>query len=167
MTKDLRPENQAEAEALAREFKDRICQSEEPTFNRMLNPEFLELDFENRTLTLAYDFTYWMRNQVGIMHGGIIGAAADIAMGVLTYTFSGKKMPPTISQQTTYLRMVPPGTRLIVKAWADHVGRTTASLRCELWLEGSPDQLVATSTGVYSTSGKTYDEWLEQLEKTE
>mgnify|MGYP002626723233 CR=1 FL=1 len=94
MTKDLRPENQAEAEALAREFKDRICQSEEPTFNRMLNPDFLELDFENRTLTLAYDFTYWIRNQVGIMHGGIIGAAADIAMGVLTYTFSGKKMPP-------------------------------------------------------------------------
>ena len=163
MTKDSRPETQQEAEALAREFKERICQSDPPTFNKMLDPEFLALDFEHRTLTLAYDFAPWMRNQVGILHGGIIGAAADIAMGVLTYTFSGRKMPPTISQQTSYLRTVSPGSRLIVRAIADKVGRTTASLRCELWMEDRPGELVATAAGTYSTAGKTYEEWLNEL----
>lgn len=154
------PENQAEAEALARGFLNAICESDPATFNKMLNPEFVELNFEERTLTFAYDFSGWMRNQVGIMHGGVIAAAGDVAMGVLVYTFSGKKMPPTVNLETSYLRMINSGERLIVRARADKVGRTTAQMRCEMWAEGSPDKLAATAAGVYSTAGKTYDEWL-------
>jgi acyl-coenzyme A thioesterase PaaI-like protein len=56
--------------------------------------------------------------------------------------------------------MVEPEKRLFVRAVADKVGRTTANIRCELWSEGAPDKLVATSVGVYSTSGKPYEEWL-------
>lgn len=154
------PENHAEAEALARSFTEAIGRTDPASFNTMLAPEFIELNFDNRSMTLAHDFAGWMKNQVGIMHGGVIAAAADVAMGVLVYTFSGKKMPPTISLQTTYLRMVNPGGRLFARAYADKVGKTTASMRCEIWMENSPDELAATANGVYSTSGKTYDEWL-------
>ncbi len=154
------PETQAEAEQLARGFLDAICESDPATFNKMLDPEFIELDFEERTMTLAYDFSEWMQNQIGIMHGGIIAAAGDLTMGVLVYTFSGKKMPPTVSMETSYLRMINRGGRLIVRARADKVGRTTAQMRCEMWVEGSPGKLAATAVGVYSTAGKTYDEWL-------
>lgn len=154
------PENQAEAEALARGFLDAICESRPATFNQMLNPEFVELNFEERTFTIALDFSDWMRNQVGIMHGGIIAAIGDVAMGVLVYTFSGKKMPPTVEMQTSYLHMINAGERLIVKARADKIGKTTAQMRCEMWAEGSPGKLAATAAGVYSTAGKTYDEWL-------
>lgn len=159
MTPTNIPETQAEAEELARGFLKNIRSPKMLSFNKMLSPEFLGLDFENRTMTIAVDFAEWMRNQVGIMHGGIIASVADVAMGVLVYTFSGRKMPPTVNLQTNYMRMINRGDRLFVRAYADKIGRTTAQMRCELWCDKAPDKLVATASGVYSTSGKTYEEW--------
>lgn len=160
MTADNRPETQAEAEELARGFMDAICRSDPATFNQMLSPELVGVDFEKRTLTLSMDFAGWMRNQVGIMHGGIIAAVADIVMGVLVYVFSGRKMPPTINLETNYMRMVNSGEKLYARAYADKIGRTTALMRCELWAGSASDKLTATASGVYSTAGKTYEEWL-------
>lgn len=161
MTTDNKPETQAEAEALAQEYIDAFCSSRPGTLNPMMGPRLVSLDPVKKTITMAFDAAEWMSNPVGMMHGGAICTATDIAMGVLTYTLSGMKMAPTVTQQVSFLRPIPLGEKIKVIARANSVGRTIASLTCELYLDSGADagKLAATATAVFSTSGKPYTQW--------
>lgn len=161
MTVDNKPETQAEAETLARDYIKAFCSSRPGTLNPMMNPQLVSVDPFEKTLTMAYDAAEWMSNPVGMMHGGAICTATDIAMGVLTYILSGLKMSPTISQQVSFLRPIPLGEKIKVTAKVNSIGRTIASLTSELYLDSGTDagKLAATATAVFSTSGKPYTEW--------
>lgn len=159
-----KPENQEEMLSVAQWAVPAICAKKPDTMNALMHPEFVDCDFEEATLTLAYKAEAWMSNPVGMMHGGNTAAAADITMGILTYILAGQVMPPTITMQVTYLRPIPIGSTLVVKARADSVGKTKAALVADMWLEGQPNKRCATATGVYYTAGPSVKDW--KYEKT-
>ena len=154
-----KPENQEEMEQITREYVGIHNRCHPGTMSSMTHPQFVECSFEEQTLTLAFAGEEWMRNPVGVMHGGITAAVIDITMGMLTYVLAGQVMPPTISLQISYLRPVPLGGRIIVRARADSVGRTKAALVAELWSEEQPKKRLATGTGIYYTAGGPMAEW--------
>lgn len=154
--KDMIPKTQSEMDAAILEFIDILNQSRPGTVNAMMRTGFESSDFEKRTLTVTYDTPPWMSNPVGGMHGGIISAAVDTAMGTLIYALCGGKFPPTVSLQINYVRPIPLGKRIVIRARADSVGRTTAAMSAVLWMEDCPEKLMVTATGIYSTAGKTF-----------
>ena len=156
--KDNLPKTQSEMDAGIFEFIDILNTSHPGTVNDMMRTEYEASDLDKRTLTVTYDTLSWMSNPVGRMHGGIIGAAMDSVMGTLIYALCGRKFPPTVSLQINYVRPIPLGKRIVVRARADSVGRTTAAMSAVLWMEDCPEELMVTATGIYSTAGKPLSE---------
>lgn len=148
------PQTQSELEASALEFIEILNHARPGTLQSMMHVSFESCDFESRTLTVSYETMPWMSNPIGMMHGGIIGAVLDSAMGTLIFALCGRKFPPTISLQINYLRPIPLGSRIFVRARADFIGRTNSSAVAELWMENQPDKLMATASGIFYTAGK-------------
>lgn len=148
------PKTQSEMDAAIFEFVDILNTSRPGTVNAMMRTEYEASDYEKKSLTLSYNTLPWMSNPVGGMHGGIISVAVDSVMGTLIYALSGRKFTPTISLQINYVRPIPLGKRIVIRARADSVGRTTASVTADLWMEGYPEKLMVTATGIFSTAAR-------------
>jgi uncharacterized protein (TIGR00369 family) len=148
------PKTQPELEASALEFIEILNHARPGTIQSKMHVSFVSCDFESRTITVSYETMPWMSNPIGVMHGGIIGAVLDSAMGALVFALSGRKFPPTVSLQISYLRPIPLGSRIMARARADFIGRTNSSAAAELWMENQPDKLMATASGIFYTGGK-------------
>jgi len=148
------PKTQAEAEAFIAEQIGYTNKLFPGTLNDMMHPVYEACDFKKRTLTVSFEAMPWMSNPSGILHGGAISSAMDIAMGLLVYMLNDRKIPPTISLQVNFVRPVPLGKRFFIKSRAHSIGRTTAYTDAELWIEGCPDTIMATASGTYYTAGK-------------
>jgi acyl-coenzyme A thioesterase PaaI-like protein len=90
-----------------------------------------------------------MANMAGVIHGGLIASAVDSIMGLFVFALNGNRNSPTITLQTNYLRPIPPDKRLVIRTHVDYIGRTTAAVAVEVWIEGHPKNLTTTATGVY------------------
>ena len=93
-----------------------------------------------------------MRNPAGVMHGGAVAGALDIAMGSLTYYMCGEFLTPTINMSVAYERPVPTGKRMFVEAVCLSCGKTMAYATARAWLEGVPEKTVASASGTYFTA---------------
>jgi len=116
--------------------------------NAMMKPEFIECSFENKSITVAFPVLEWERNRAGYMHGGIIGAAFDFAMGLLTRFFSGQDFAPSIQLETVFIRPIPIGDVLLIKAKTNLSGRKLTHLYGEAFVKSS-GKLAATATASY------------------
>jgi uncharacterized protein (TIGR00369 family) len=147
------PETQAELEASLKYAFDYIKNKATPgTITSMMKFDPVSCDLENRTLTVSFDTLPWMSNISGVLHGGLTASVLDSVMGLLILTLIGKRNVPTITLQTNYLRPIPTGNRIIIKVRADYIGRTTAALAAEIWLEDNPKDILATASGIYHTA---------------
>ncbi|MPL99730.1 hypothetical protein SDC9_45951 [bioreactor metagenome] len=156
--KDTIPKTQSELETAIQKFIEVLNTWRPGTVNAMMPTGYENCSLEKRTLTVSCDTLAWMSNPVEQMHGGIISAALDSAMGILVYVLSGGKFPPTVSLQISYVRPIPLGKRIMITSRAESVGRTVATVSAVVWMEDCPEKHLVTATGIYSTAGKTLAE---------
>ena len=117
----------------------------------MLHPRFVSCDYEARTLTVVISVQRFMRNNNGVMHGGMIAAALDGIGGLLCHCYTPEgRMSPSIDLSVSYLAPVPIGELLHVRVTAEHTGRTLLHLRGEAFLmRDGAEQIAASSMATY------------------
>ena len=99
-------------------------------FSRLLGAELMQL--APGQCELAVDLREELLQQHGFAHGGVISYLADNA---LTYAGGSALGVPVVTggYRIDYLR---PGVgqRLVARAQAEHVGKSQAVCRCEVWV---------------------------------
>lgn len=130
-------------------------QADKDTMCGMMALEFVSCEESGPALTLALHTKPWMTNPLGVMHGGLVSSAMDTAMGTLSfYATEGKHRTPTVSMETSYIRPVPLECKILIRAHLTSAGRTLVHLTSELYAEGAPGRVLATSSGVYFRTEK-------------
>jgi len=140
---------QEELERGLKETCARLIEMSKGTVWADMRPELVSCDVNERTCVVAFEVQPWMGNPVGVLHGGMMATAMDIAMGMGTIFWSDGCFTPSISLQVNYARPVPLGKRLLVRGKVDHAGRTMCCASGTAWAEDTPDKTAATATGVY------------------
>ena len=124
-------------------------QSLDGTINRMMEFELQDAELDEKAVTLRFPVKAWQLNPMGVMHGGMICTAMDITMGCAAYMLSHGAHTPTIEMSVNFIRPVPNGDFLSIRAYADHAGKRFVQLRCEAVLQSS-NQIAATAVGTYT-----------------
>ena len=122
------------------------------TFNTMLRPRFTAMDRDRRTLRTEYDPEPWMANPGGIVHGGVIAAMADIAMGLLSRYVSGGVMTPTINMQVNYLQPMGLTDHVVADCVCTMSGSTVCAVNCVIFSAAEPERPLVTASAVYHVS---------------
>ena len=111
-------------EAALQQLADKISSNERGSFNAMLAPRLQAVSWEDKSCTLLYRTVDWMSNPIGIAHGGVLCAIADLSMGTLSkYYAKDVAITPTVSINLNYLRPVPLEGEVLVVSAIDHAGR--------------------------------------------
>ena len=87
------------------------------------------------------------QNRAGYMHGGLIASAFDITMGLLSRGLALQNAA-TIMLDTVFIRQIPVGDTFIVKAKANHDGKTLTHLYGEGFIK-STGKIAATAKCSY------------------
>lgn len=147
--------SQAGMEISCQKFSDRLnSETDErgPSFNVLMKSRYESCDYEQKTLILSFTVENYMRNPAGVMHGGAMAGAMDIAMGSLTFYFSGEYLTPTINMNVSYERPGIVGKRLFVESQVLSCGKTMAYATAKAWMEGQEDKIVGSAAGTYYTA---------------
>jgi acyl-coenzyme A thioesterase PaaI-like protein len=128
-------------EHMERTFRSAVVEHEggPRTFNEHMDPKFVSCSWEKRGLVVWYDLRPWMLNQSGIVHGGIIAASCDIAMGMLSRYMMAAEGCVTVQMQLQYLRPIPDGPGFFVRAELDKEGRNLFFLHARVYRGTSAD----------------------------
>lgn len=121
--------------------------------NGMMEPAFVECNFEEDTITLSFKILKWETNRSGILHGGVTAAAFDYTMGILARFYSETTFSPTLSLEIKYIRPVELGETLIVKARAISKGRKVIHLTAEGNLQ-STGKVAASGAAIFLVTEK-------------
>jgi len=119
------------------------------TFNAMLGGQFVSCDFEKKTVLIAMKTESWMTNPSHIVHGGITASILDFTMGLLARYCSTGCMTPTVSMDVSYLRPMPLNKTVFIEASVTMAGFSVCHATAKCWADGSPEKLIATSSGAY------------------
>jgi len=126
-----------------------ITKSEEGSgIIQMMQPKFVGCNYEDKEISIMFHVEKWELNPQGSMHGGLICAAFDNTYGMLTHYLADDCFITTVDLSTRYLKPIPEGSDLLIKAKARSVGRTLVSLTGEAYLVGK-DVLAATSSSTF------------------
>ncbi|SHI15169.1 uncharacterized domain 1-containing protein [Sporobacter termitidis DSM 10068] len=145
--------SQESMENTFRGFCEKLPEERNGRINALCRPQFMDCDLENKTLRLRYEVQDWMLNVADILHGGVLATMFDLTMGLLSVYFSGGTMTPTTNMQISFLRPIPAGEALIVKAACDMSGRTLCAVRAEALPASKPDKPSATAAATFFTGG--------------
>ena len=106
------------------------------------------------TATVEMKTTEDMANHSGFVHGGMISALADSAMGRSLRTLKpGVVRAMSFDLKLNFISAAKPGQTLRATGRVVHAGRRTVVTECRV--EGPGDKLVATASGTFSvTRGK-------------
>lgn len=119
-----------------------------PPFALVFNMEWIEVEPSRAVASL--DPAGWMFNQIGTMHGGIISALLDTALGAAVHS----TLPPrsgfaTTDLHTRFMRPIMADTgRVIATATAVHTGRRQATAEGRIEVEAT-GKLIATATAAW------------------
>lgn len=128
---------------------DQRTHAEPGSVNYRIPPQFVSCTDDGRTCTVRYLLKPEMRNPMGWLHGGVTSAMLDMGMGLLTYYNAGFALCPTASMTVNFLRPGRIGSWLIVQSEIHFQGRKIIHTSARAWMDGTPDQLVATATASY------------------
>ncbi len=125
----------------------------EGTVNGMIEPAFVECNFEEDSITISFKIAKWETNRIGILHGGITAATFDYTMGILARFYSETTFSPTVSLEIKYIRPVELGDTLIVKARAISKGRKIIHLTAEATIQ-STGKIAASGASIFLVTEK-------------
>lgn len=114
----------------------------------MLAPQLHACEPSRQELTLIFPGRHWERNGRGAIHGGIVSAMFDTAMGTLTCAVSGA-LTPTINLSVSYPRPVPLDGTFLVRVWITKLGRSVISVSGELCDARAPKTVLCTASGTF------------------
>ncbi len=107
-------------------------------FSRLLDAELVQ--FSDAGVELRVRVAEQLKQQHGIVHGGVISYAADNAL-----TFAGGAVPgPAVVTAEFKINYVRPaeGRALVARARVIHAGKTQAVCRCEVFSVVDDDELL-------------------------
>ena len=131
------------------ELYRKLKEKSDPGFFDMLGPDIKSFDAAKRELVMTFEAKDWMNNPMMGMHGGIIAALADSAMGVLAIMLHEGKISTTVDLNISFLRPVPLGKTITVKAGCQKLGRSLTFMTCEGFIEDESDRLLFTAACRY------------------
>ena len=133
----------------ARTMSERACTGTVlDTFNTppcaaLLGYEFITVDREAQSMTVAFQGTPEMLNPAGTIQGGLLTAMLDDVMGSMIVVLTdGEKRPASVDLHTQFLRPAKPG-KLIGEACIRHMTNSTAFT--EATLKNDAGEIVATA----------------------
>ena len=115
---------------------------------RLMEPSFVDCNITNKTLTMRYYVEDWELNPQGSMHGGLIATSFDNTFGLLTHYFAENNFITTVELATRYLKPIPKGCHVLIKAKICSIGRTISSLSGEAYIEET-DTLASVSNSTF------------------
>lgn len=116
--------------------------------NGMMRSTKVGCSYEDKSISLGFPVQEWQANRAGMMHGGIICTAFDMAAAAIARFCAGENYAPTVSLDVKYIRPVALGDTLIVTAKATAAGRRITQIVGEAVSEKT-GKLVATAASVY------------------
>lgn len=139
---------QEQFEQYIKEIIERLVTTQYGEVNRMLSPEFVSCDVEKMEAVLDFPVLNWELNQLNGLHGGISAAQFDFAMAIPAIFLSDMQFTPTIQMDITYVKPVPAGETLRIKATLVSHGRTLINVEGKGYLKSS-GKLAITARGTY------------------
>ena len=124
------------------------------TLNGRLKAELESCDDQRQEITLRFPLEQWQVNGLGTLHGGMISTMMDLTMSMAVYCFSRQSIPPTISMTVNYMRPVPMGESVWIKANVTSLGKRNATAYCEAIIPDS-GKLASTAIGTYAVISKS------------
>ncbi len=138
------PNNREELEERLRKHVE-IRMTRQGEYNRRTKMEFLNCDFEQKTLEIRHNAIAEEMNPLNTMHGGIVSWLLDSTMGTLANAWV--MVPsPTLNLSVNFVSPVREGDEVTVRAWLVHVGRATVSAMSEMRVG---DRICATGIGSF------------------
>ena len=124
------------------------------TIGGMLNFRILDCDVDKGEYVLCCSTAEWMRNIMGILHGGISATVMDHAMGVVANSVRvGRSRGPTVQLQVSYHRPLKAEGDVLVKVRLLNMTRTMTHMIAEAYQADVPDTLCVSATGIYYFKG--------------
>lgn len=149
---NLSPEALQEGQRLMEAYlKESIYENDvlqEKTLNGMMKMEIVGCSFAEGQMSMAYPVQPWQANRAGFMHGGAIGTAMDISMGICARFYAGESYAPTLELDMRYLRPVKMDDQLIVSCYVEAAGKSVIHIRGEA-RSGKSKKLAATATAIF------------------
>lgn len=113
-----------------------------------LKGKIIDYDYDNKSLIMEYEATEFHENAFGIMFGGSLAGMFDITFGTLTAGLGDYDVAPTVQLSTNFLKGIPTGSLVRVKAEAVSTGKTIMNFMGKAYVE---DKLVGSATGTFMT----------------
>jgi acyl-coenzyme A thioesterase PaaI-like protein len=134
----------------------RIAQGEFGNIGKLIQMRFESCNYTDMSYICSFQPVDWMSNPDRTTHGGITATVFDQVMGFLAVQASGGHATPTVSMQVSYLKPMPIGTRVYIRARLTACGRTLCHVTAEAWLEGHPETVTATAMGTYHVAKRLF-----------
>ncbi len=119
------------------------------SFDRSMQPEFVQCDSEAMTLTVRYRVLPWMLGADQMLHSGIFTAMADDTMGVLADYSAGGPGTLTIAMEVNHLQPAPSGASLLFRSQLCSLGERMIHMSIVCYEESSPETMLLSGTGIY------------------
>lgn len=123
------------------------------TINAMLKMQLVSINPEERKVVLKFCVSTWELNPYQTLHGGIISAMMDVAMGCVCYASSNAVATPTLQMSLNFIKAIKDGDEVLVEAICDHAGSRIAQARSFISLENDVSHYV-NAHGSYAVNFK-------------
>lgn len=118
------------------------------TFNERFRIELDSCSADGQTLTIRFQPEEWQKNQDGNLHGGIIAAVHDIAMGCLAKFFMANKNAVTVQMNTEYMSRIAVETPFLVRSFIEKCGSRICFLRSQ-FIDPETGRILSAGSSVY------------------
>lgn len=113
-----------------------------------LNPKFVRCNYEEKTVTLAFDVLEWELNPQNVIHGGLIATAFDTTLGLLCHYFTKPRVVITVTLNTTFHKPIFMGSTFHVTAKMEFQGGSLCNITGEAWVQ-NPPVLASSATVIF------------------
>lgn len=128
-----------------------VTQSPSPFMN-WLKPKMVSV--EEGTLSFQYTIRKEMTNPFGTLHGGVIGAIIDDAIGATLISYGEPHFYVTINNVIDYFASARENDTIIAVTAINKKGKTIVNAQCEIWNEDKTKLLAKGYTNLLKTEIK-------------
>ncbi len=128
-------------EKLSHEFREKV--------GGVLGQRFESSAADEGEYVSSFAANDWMANPGGTLHGGMISAMFDHAMGVHAIKAAKKLPTPTTHLSITFCRPISIGSRVYIRSKLVTVTRSSVQIMGEAWVDDCPEKTAAYATASY------------------
>ena len=113
---------------------------------RRFKLRFRDADYDAGWVEYVHTCDYFEKNRYGNMHGGVITAILDTAMGLTVFELGTGNASPTMDIQVNFIKGAHIGDELVVRAEVLSTGKHNAVMRAQM---KRGEDLIAIATANY------------------